>query len=114
MLLGSEEGLADSVVSGNRSYGELNFRSGLRGFFVPWVLGKKSTPEAARECELQGIGLADFEAIKRTGHGIEEIRQKDSIKPVPLIRRQHKIKCFCVNGPQESGQGIGCNSSRFG
>ena len=101
MLLGSQEGLADTIPSGDRSQGEVSFGTSPSRFVVPCVLGKKLASEAARECELQRVGLADFQSIKRTGHGIEQIRQEDPIKPVPAIRGQHKIEFFCVNGPQE-------------
>src|ERR1700693_1532974 len=97
----SEERLAHTLSSCDRSQGEAELDAMPARCIVPDVLQKKFTTQPAGESELVRIRLTDSESVERSNHGIEQIRDQQSFKLMPTISGGHQIEAVLTNRAQE-------------
>src|ERR1700721_1620880 len=97
----SQERLADTLSSCNRSQGEAELDAMPARCIIPDVLQKKFTTEPAGESQLVRVSVTDSESVEGPNHGIEQIRDQQSFKLMPAISGGHQIEAVVTNRAQE-------------
>src|SRR5580692_11868167 len=97
----SQERLANTLSSCDRSQGEAELDAMPARSIVPDVLQQKFTTQPAGESELVGVRLTDSESVEGSNHGIEQIRDQQSFKLMPAISGGHQIEAVVTDRAQE-------------
>src|ERR1700722_1132039 len=92
VFLLTQENLTYPVVTCKRCQGEAKFRAACCGLVLPGILQQEFPSQPAGKTHVVRVGFTNPYAIKRTGHGIEQICQEHSFELVPAVNRSHQIE----------------------